>query len=262
MKVACIQLTTKKNYKINFKKIIKYINESFKNNADLVITPETSSIMTDEKKILYKYSYRMEDDPLINECKKIAKKYGKWILIGSVTIKVKNKLRNRSIIFNPQGEIINYYDKINMFDINLPNGEKHHESKTYKAGKRLVSVKLPWGILGLSICYDLRFPELYRKLSKKNVSFISVPSAFTNFTGKKHWLALLRARAIENFAYVFAPNQYGKNTPTRETYGHTVIISPNGNILKMKKKGEGIIYSIIDTKLPKKLKNLIPSSYK
>ena len=198
----------------------------------------------------------------INECKKIAKKYRKWILIGSITTKVKNKLRNRSIIFNPQGKIINYYDKINMFDIKLPNGERHHESKIYKAGKRLVSVKLPWGILGLSICYDLRFPELYRKLSKKNVSFISVPSAFTSFTGKKHWLALLRARAIENFAYVFAPNQYGKNTPTRKTYGHTVIISPDGSILKIKKRGEGIIYSIIDTKLPIKLKNLIPSSYK
>ena len=167
MKVACIQLTTKKNYQINFKKIINYINESFENNADLVITPETSSIMTDEKKILYKYSYKIKNDPLINECKKIAKKYSKWILIGSVTTKVKNKLRNRSIIFNPQGEIVNYYDKINMFDIKLPNGERHHESKTYKAGKRLVSVKLPWGILGLSICYDLRFPELYRNSQGK-----------------------------------------------------------------------------------------------
>ena len=262
MKVACIQLTTKEDYNENFKKIINFINEAFKKNADLVITPETSSIMTDEKKNLYKYSFQMEDDPLVKECKKISKKYQKWILIGSIIIKFKNKLRNRSIMLNPQGKIVNFYDKINMFDINIPNGEKHQESKTYKAGKRLVTIKLPWGKIGLSICYDVRFPELYRKLSKRNISFISVPSAFTQFTGQKHWIALLKARAIENFAYVFAPNQYGKNTPTRKTYGHTVIISPDGSILRIKKKGEGIIYSIIDTELPKKLRNLIPSSYK
>lgn len=128
-----------------------------------------------KKKILYKYSYQIEDDPLINECKKIAKKYSKWILIGSVTIKIKNKLRNRSIILNPKGQIFNYYDKINMFDIRLPNGEKHHESKSYKPGKRLVTVKLPWGILGLSICYDLRFPNYIENSQKKILASLVYP---------------------------------------------------------------------------------------
>ena len=165
-------------------------------------------------------------------------------------------------MIGPKGNIVGYYDKINMFDVNIPGGEKHNESKIYKAGKRLVSVSLPWGNLGLSICYDLRFPELYRKLSKKYLSFIAIPSAFTKMTGKKHWLELLKARAIENFCYVFAPNQYGKNTPTKETYGHSVIISPDGEILKIKKKGEGVIYAEISPDLPKKLKKIIPSSFK
>ena len=146
-----------------------------------------------------------------------------------------------------------------MFDVNLPNKEKHFESKTYKAGKKLVTVKLPWGRLGLTICFDLRFPEIYRKLSNKNLSFISVPSAFTKITGKKHWISLLKARAIENFCYIFAPNQVGRNTKKRETFGHSVIISPDGKILKLKKKGTGVIYSKIDPSLSFKLRKVIPS---
>tara|TARA_Y100001935_G_scaffold255401_1_gene268202 strand:+ start:2128 stop:2913 length:786 start_codon:yes stop_codon:yes gene_type:complete len=260
MKVACIQSSAGENYIKNCKQIIKLINLSIKNKADLIITPETSSIITSEKKLLFKNTYRMNDDPLIKKVKEIAKKNKKWILIGSLPIKDKTKYRNRSIMINPKGKIENYYDKIKMFDVNLPNKEHHKESKTYKPGNRLVNVKLPWGRLGLTICYDLRFPELYRKLSKKNLMFISVPSAFTKLTGKKHWLALLKARAIENFCYIFAPNQFGKNTKKRETYGHTVIISPDGKILKIKKKGIGVIYSNINLKLPLKLRKIIPSS--
>ena len=113
--------------------------------------------------------------------------------------------------------------------------------------------------MGLTICYDLRFPELYRKLSKKKLHFISIPSAFTKTTGKKHWLTLLRARAIENFCYIFAPNQVGKNTISRETFGHTAIISPDGKILKLKKKLPGIIYSDIDPNLSFELRKKIPS---
>ena len=260
MKVACIQSSAGENYIKNCKQIIKLINLSIKNKADLIITPETSSIITSEKKLLFKNTFRMNDDPLIKKVKEIAKKNKKWILIGSLPIKDKTKYRNRSIMINPKGKIENYYDKIKMFDVNLPNKEHHKESKTYKPGNRLVNVKLPWGRLGLTICYDLRFPELYRKLSKKNLMFISVPSAFTKLTGKKHWLALLKARAIENFCYIFAPNQFGKNTKKRETYGHTVIISPDGKILKIKKKGIGVIYSNINLKLPLKLRKIIPSS--
>ncbi len=259
MKVACIQSSAGENYNKNFKQIIKLINKSIKNKADLIITPETTSLITSDKKILYKYTFKMSTDPLIKKVKEIAKQNKKWILIGSLPIKEKTKYRNRSIMINPTGKIVAYYDKIKMFDVKLANREQHKESKTYKPGNKLVSVKLPWGRLGLTICFDLRFPEIYRNLSKKNLNFITVPSAFTKITGEKHWLALLKARAIENFCYIFAPNQVGNNTKKRETFGHSTIISPDGKILKLKKRGVGIIYCNIDPRLSFKLRKIIPS---
>jgi len=259
MKVACIQLSSGENYNKNFRQVIFYINQAIKEKADLIITPETTSIITSDKKILYKNSYLMKKDPLVKEIKKISKKNKKWILIGSIAIKDKNKYRNRSIMIGPKGNIVTYYDKIKMFDVKLPNKEQHKESKTYKPGKKLVTANLPWGRLGLTICFDLRFPEIYRNLSKKKLHFISVPSAFTKITGQKHWIELLKARAIENFCYIFAPNQTGKNTKKRETYGHSVIISPDGKILKLKKSGTGIIYADIKPNLSMQLRKIIPS---
>jgi predicted amidohydrolase len=262
MKVACIQLNTNEDYNRNFLQTVKLINLALKNNSDLVITPETTSIISDNMNKIKKNTFKMVNDPLIQRCKKLSKKFKKWILIGSLIVKDKKNFKNRSILIGPNGNIIKYYDKINMFDVKLPNGEIHKESKIYKPGKKLVKIELPWGKLGFSICFDLRFPELYRKLSKNNLSFIAIPSAFTKTTGKKHWLPLLKARAIENFCYVFAPNQTGNNTKKKHTFGHTVIISPDGDILKLKKSGVGIIYARINTSLPKKLKNIIPTPFK
>ena len=259
MKVACIQLSSGENYVKNFNNIIKYINEAIKNKSDLIITPETSSIITSDKKILFANTYTMKTDPLIKEIKKISKKFKKWILIGSLSIKDGKKYRNRSIMIGPNGKIVKYYDKISMFDVKLTKKETHKESKTFKPGSKLVSVNLPWGKLGLTICFDLRFPEIYRNLSKKKLNFISVPSAFTKITGQRHWITLLKARAIENFCYIFAPNQTGKNTKKRETFGHSVIISPDGKILKIKKSGIGVIYETIDPKISLNLRKVIPS---
>ena len=259
MKVACIQLSSGENYNKNCKQIIYFINQAIRKKADLIITPETSSIITSDKKKLFNNSYPMKKDPLVKDIKKISKKNKKWILIGSLPIKDRRKLRNRSIMIGPKGNIAAYYDKIKMFDIKLPNKEKHQESKTFKPGNKLVTVNLPWGRLGLTICFDLRFPEIYRNLSKKKLNFISVPSAFTKITGQKHWLELLKARAIENFCYIFAPNQTGKNTKKRETFGHSTIISPDGKILKLKKSGIGIVYADIKPNLSMQLRKIIPS---
>ena len=259
MKVACIQLSSGENYNKNCKQIIYFINQAIRKKADLIITPETSSIITSDKKKLFNNSYPMKKDPLVKDIKKISKKNKKWILIGSLPIKDRRKLRNRSIMIGPKGNIAAYYDKIKMFDVRLPNKEKHQESKTFIPGKKLVTVNLPWGRLGLTICFDLRFPEIYRNLSNKKLNFISVPSAFTKITGQKHWLELLKARAIENFCYIFAPNQTGKNTKKRETFGHSTIISPDGKILKLKKSGIGIVYADIKPNLSMQLRKIIPS---
>ena len=259
MKVACIQLSSGENYKKNCLDIIKLIFKAIKQKADLIITPETSSIMTIDKKRLFKFSFEMHKDPLLKDLKKISQIHKKWILVGSLSIRVGKKLRNRSILIGPNGKIKTFYDKINMFDVVVSRKEQHKESKVYTAGKKLVSTRLPWGNLGLTICYDLRFPELYRELSKKNLHFITVPSAFTKITGKKHWLELLKARAIENFCFIFAPNQTGKNNSKRETYGHSTIISPDGKILKLKKSRKGIIQCKINPKEAMKLRKIIPS---
>ena len=259
MRVACIQLTTTDNYEKNFKKTIILVNQAIKKNSDLILTPEATSIISSIKNRINENIYSMRSDPLIKEIKKIAKKNKKWILIGSIFVRENHKLRNRSIMIGPNGFIKAYYDKINMFDVKLNKREKHKESDVFVSGNKLRTVNLPWGKLGLTICFDLRFPEIFRKLSQKNLRFIAVPSAFTKITGKKHWLPLLRARAIENFCYIFAPAQVGKNTKTRETFGHTAIISPDGKVLKIKKNKTGVIYKDIDIYLPLKLRKIIPS---
>jgi len=259
MKVACIQLSTNESIDLNYKKIIYFIEEAIKNKADFIVTPEASSILTDDKKVLFHKSYTMFNDPLVKKVQQISKKNKKWILLGSLFIKDKKKLKNRSILISSNGSIKEYYDKINMFDVSISKSEKYNESAIFTAGNKLKYAKLPWGNLGMTICYDIRFPELFRKLSKKKLNFISVPSAFTYFTGKKHWLALLRARAIENFCYIFAPNQFGWNTKKRKTYGHTAIISPDGKVLKIKKTGQGVIYAKIEPFLSLKLRKVIPS---
>jgi predicted amidohydrolase len=146
-----------------------------------------------------------------------------------------------------------------MYDAVLSTKEKYFESKTFTPGKKIKTTNLPWGKLGLSICYDLRFPNMYRKISKKGSLFIAVPSAFTKTTGKKHWHTLLRARAIENFCYIFAPAQHGTHWNGRKTFGHSLIISPDGKILKELKKGNGVITANIDSSLPEILRTRIPS---
>ena len=257
-KGSCIQICSGKDIRKNLNYSKKLILKAIKQKSDLIITPETSSIFGLNKTQLLKIATSMDKDIYLNEIRKISKKYKKWILT-CIIVKEGNKIKNRSVLINYQGLIHAYYDKINMFDVTLSKKEKYFESKTFTAGKSLKTINLPWGKLGMSICYDLRFPNMYRKLAQKGSIFISAPSAFTETTGKKHWHSLLRARAIENFCYIFAPAQYGKHWNKRKTYGHSLIISPDGKILKELKKGAGVISATIDPKLSRDLRKKIPS---
>ena len=259
-RVSCIQLKSNNNIEYNLKKTEKLIIKAVKQKTDFILTPEVSSLFSLNKKKLLKICKPMSDDIYLNGIRNLAKKYKKWILIGSLIIKVsKKKLVNRSVLINQDGKIVSYYDKIHMYDVKLSNKEKYFESKTFTAGTKIKLAKLPWGKLGLSICYDLRFPNLYRKLSKAGSLFLSIPSAFTETTGKKHWHSLLKARAIENFSYIFAPAQGGSHYNGRKTFGHSMIVSPDGKILKELKKSEGVITALVDEKLPKRLRAIIPS---
>ena len=259
-RVSCIQLKSNNNIIYNLQKTKKLIHKAIKQKTDFILTPEVSSLFSLNKKQLLKVCKSMNEDIYIKGIKKLAKKYKKWILIGSLIIKIsKNKLVNRSVLIDRNGKIRTFYDKIHMYDVVLSKREKYFESKTFSAGNKLKIFNLPWGKLGLSICYDLRFPNLYRKLSKSGSLFISVPSAFTETTGKKHWHTLIKARAIENYCYIFAPAQGGTHYNGRKTYGHSMIVSPDGEILKELKKSEGVITVSINQRLPKKLRKVIPS---
>jgi len=260
-RVSCIQLCSSDCIKNNLERTEKLIKKAVNQKANLIITPEVSSKFSLNKKKLLEVATTMKNDSYLLGIKKLAKKYKKWILIGSLIIKDKKKLLNRSVLINNKGVIKTFYDKIHMYDAKLSKYEKYYESKTFKAGKNIKVVRLPWGKLGLSICYDLRFPNMYRKMSKKGAIFLSIPSAFTETTGKRHWHTLLKARAIENFSYVFAPGQAGKHCNGRKTYGHSMIVSPDGKILKELGKREGVITSTIDPKKPVKLRKTIPSIY-
>ena len=258
--VSCIQLKSNDNINKNLKDTKKLIIRAVKQKTDFIITPEVSSLFSLNKNQLLKVCKPMKEDIYLNGIKILAKKYKKWILIGSLIIKVsKSKLVNRSVLIDNKGKVKAYYDKIHMYDVVLSKREKYFESKTFTAGNKVKFFKLPWGKLGLTICYDLRFPNLYRKLSKSGCLFLSIPSAFTETTGKRHWHSLLKARAIENFCYIFAPAQGGTHYNGRKTFGHSMIVSPDGNILKELNKSEGVITASVNPNLSKELRSKIPS---
>tara|TARA_B100000780_G_scaffold117314_1_gene82318 strand:+ start:768 stop:1562 length:795 start_codon:yes stop_codon:yes gene_type:complete len=258
-KVSCIQICSGKDIKKNLNFSKKLILKAIKQKSDFIITPENSSLFGLDKKELMKKATSMKKDFYLTGIRKIANQYKTWILVGSIAIKEKNKIRNRSILINSNGNIETYYDKIHMYDVILNKKEKYFESKIYTPGKMIKTANLPWGMLGLSVCYDVRFPHMYRKLSQKGSLFMSVPSSFTKTTGLKHWHSLLKARAIENFSYIFAPAQSGTHWNGRKTFGHSLIVSPDGKVLKELKKGSGVITVNIDPKLSKTLRKRIPS---
>ena len=260
IRVSCIQLCSSDNVKHNLEKTKRLVLKAIKQKTNFILTPEVSSKISLDRKKLLKTATSMNKDYYLKGIKNLAKKYKKWILIGSLILKIgKNKLVNRSILISSKGKIKCYYDKIHMYDAKLSKTEKYFESKLFKSGNKIKIANLPWGKLGLSICYDLRFPGMYKKMSKRGAIFISVPSAFTETTGRKHWHTLLKARAIENTSYIFAPGQAGKLCNGRKTYGHSLIVSPDGQILKELGKKEGVITTTINPKFVTKLRKIIPS---
>lgn len=199
-------------------------------------------------------------DPALIAFRALAEELGLWLLIGSLPVKVgETKTANRSFLLDPKGAIGARYDKIHLFDVELPSGESYRESNTVEGGASAVTADLPWGRIGLSVCYDLRFPQLYRTLAKRGAFLLTVPSAFTETTGKAHWHVLLRARAIENGAFVIAPAQGGLHANGRRTYGHSLIVSPWGQILAEGGIDPEVIIAEIDPDASAEARARIPS---
>jgi predicted amidohydrolase len=215
--------------------------------ADYVQTPEMTNIMEVRREILFATIVSEENDICLAAFRDLARAHKLYLHVGSLAIKVSpDKATNRSFLINPRGEIVGRYDKIHMFDVDLANGESYRESRNYRAGEIAVLNDMPWGRIGLTVCYDLRFPALYRALAEAGASFLAIPSAFTQQTGEAHWHVLTRARAIENGCFVLAAAQGGKHENGRETFGHSLVVDPWGRILAEGGTEPGVVMAEID----------------
>ncbi len=259
-RAACVQICSSDDPAENVRITSGLIREAAGKGAQFVGTPENTTLMAPDGGAKLEKSFTEERDPSLPKFRALAEELGIWLLIGSLAIRVSDaKTANRSYLIDPKGLIAARYDKIHLFDVDLPGGETYRESNTVAGGLRAVTAKTPWGTIGLSICYDIRFPQLYRAYGRAGCFLLTAPSAFTETTGKAHWHVLLRARAIENGAFVFAPAQGGTHANGRKTYGHSLIVSPWGEILAEAGTAPGIIVAEIDPALSANARAKIPS---
>ncbi|RTL53753.1 MAG: carbon-nitrogen hydrolase family protein [Bradyrhizobiaceae bacterium] len=257
---ALVQMRTGLLPTDNLDKAVKLIREAKDKGADYILTPEVSNIMQENREALFNLLAAEEDDLSLKAFRALAKELKVYLHIGSLALKASpGRAANRSFLIGPDGDIVARYDKIHMFDIDLGNGESYRESANYQPGESAVIADLPWGRLGLTICYDLRFPALYRALAEAGASFITVPAAFTKKTGEAHWHALLRARAIENGCYILAAAQGGTHENKRETFGHSLIVDPWGEIVAEGGTEPGVVTAKIDPAKVVSVRRSIPS---
>lgn len=266
MKVALVQLTSSNDPAANLLKVEAFIREAHAGGAEFILTPETTNIISSSRKQQAGVLNTEADDPSLTALCALAKELGVWLLIGSLGLKTGDtdgRLANRSFLISPDGDVQARYDKIHMFDVDLGNGEVYRESSAYRPGTRATLAKTEIGNIGMTICYDMRFANLYRQLAQAGAQILTVPAAFTVPTGRAHWETLLRARAIENGCFVLAPAQAGTHDwgrePRRKTYGHSLAISPWGEVLADGGETEGVTFVELDLNDVDKARAKIPS---
>ncbi|MGC2777796.1 MAG: carbon-nitrogen hydrolase family protein [Bradyrhizobium sp.] len=257
---AMVQMRTSLLAEPSLEQGTRLIREAVAQGAEYVQTPEVSNMMQLNRTALFEQLKSEDEDPSLKAYQALAKELNIHLHIGSLALRFsEDKAVNRSFLIGPDGNVLASYDKIHMFDIDLPGGESYRESANYQPGETAVISDLPWGRLGLTICYDVRFPALYRALAETGASFISVPSAFTRKTGEAHWHTLLRARAIETGCFVFAAAQCGLHENKRETFGHSLIIDPWGEVLAEGGVEPGVFLARIDPSRVETVRQTIPS---
>ena len=231
-KAALVQMRSGVDMARNLSDASAMIREAVAKGAHYVLTPEMTNIFEADRERLRSLVAAEQNDASVAGFSQLARELGIWLHVGSLALRVSaDRLANRSLLFAPDGTIAARYDKIHLFDVDMPSGERIRESDTFAPGTEAVVAKLPWGILGLSICYDMRFPALYNCLANAGAMFMAVPAAFTVPTGKAHWHVLLRARAIETGSFVFAAAQGGAHECGRQTFGHSLVANPWGEII-------------------------------
>jgi predicted amidohydrolase len=260
-RVACVQNCAERDMAPSIAALEPLIRGAAADGARVILLPEMATMLEPQNPKVLEKAQAEASDPGLKRFRALAQETGSWILGGSLLIKAEgeNRVVNRSHLIDPSGAIVARYDKLHLFDVDLANGEAYRESATVKAGNRAVLAETPWGAIGLTICYDLRFAYLYRALAQAGASFLAIPAAFTYTTGKAHWHILVRARAIETGCYVFAPNQTGIHAETRRTWGHSLIVDPWGEVLADGGEAVGWIAADIDPAKVQAARSMIPA---
>ena len=262
MRAAVLQMTSGIDPAANAAAIVEAVRQAAEQGADMLFTPEMAGYL-DRNRARAAETLRSEaDDPVLATVREAAARHGLWVHLGSLPLRQEDgdeRWVNRSFVIDNKGEIRARYDKIHLFDVDLATGESWRESAVYRPGEKVVAVDTPWGRMGLSVCYDLRFPDLYRALTNSGVTMLLVPAAFTVPTGQAHWHVLLRARAIEAGCFVIAPAQTGRHGDGRETYGHSLVIDPWGDILLDMEEKAGLALADIDLSRVEEVRGRVPA---
>ncbi|MGE4527908.1 MAG: carbon-nitrogen hydrolase family protein [Rhodospirillaceae bacterium] len=258
--VACLQVNASDDMDANIATALELASGAADDGADLVLMPENVAMMTWGSEAIRAAARTEEAHPALAAFRAFAKARQGWVHAGTLAVpSPAGKVFNRTYVIGPEGEIAARYDKLHMFDVDLGGGESYAESLTFEPGAAPAAVDLPWGRLGLSVCYDLRFPHLYRALAMAGCDFLAVPAAFTQVTGAAHWHILLRARAIETGCFVFAPAQTGTHVRGRKTYGHALVVAPWGEVLADGGEDVGYVLADIDPAAVDTARGKVPS---
>jgi predicted amidohydrolase len=261
-------MTSRPEFEANLEAADRLVREAAKAGAEFVATPENTPILQPDHAQLRAVVPTEDKHPAVAAFAELARELGIWLLLGSTAVRVDDaaapqadgRLANRSLLFDAEGHIRARYDKIHMFDVDVPDGQTYRESNAFRPGGQAVVADTPWARLGLTVCYDVRFPALYRTLAHAGASVLTVPAAFTQVTGRAHWHTLLRARAIETGSYVLAPAQVGEHAQGRRTYGHTLAVAPWGEVIAdLGDDGPGVVTVEIDCAAVEQARGWVPS---
>ncbi len=260
VRIACLQTNSGNDFDANLATLSAMTREAAAGGAKFILSAEYALMMDGSGRTMREKALAPDGEPALSALTALSRELGVWQLAGSLTLKSDDgRMLNRSLLVSAEGKVVAAYDKIHMFDATLPSGTVIKESSAYRPGERAVVAQTPWGGLGMTVCYDLRFPQLYRALAQRGAAMLAIPSSFQSETGKAHWHVLLRARAIENTAFVIAPALCGDHPGKRMTYGHSLVVDPWGGVLADGGEAPGIVYADHDLAQVEKVRGMLPS---
>ncbi|HUF79715.1 MAG TPA: carbon-nitrogen hydrolase family protein [Burkholderiales bacterium] len=260
VRIACVQTNSGNDFAANLATLSAMTREAAAGGAKFVFSGEYVLMMDGSGRTMRERALKESGEPALSPLTALSRELGIWQLVGSLTLMSDDgRMFNRSLLISAEGRVVASYDKIHMFDAMLPSGTVIRESGAYRPGERAVVADTPWGGLGMSVCYDLRFPQLYRALAQRGAVMLAIPSSFQRETGKAHWHVLLRARAIENASFVIAPALCGDHPGKRMTYGHTLVVDPWGVVLADGGEAPGVVYADLDLAQVDKVRGMLPS---